>query len=72
MKIRRSLLLGIFVLGAGFAQFPANAVTLPAHFAADSAVMHVTFVKKDHHHKKKHFYKAHKHAHLHKHLKKKH
>ncbi len=75
MKIGRSLLLGTLILGAGFAQIPANAMTLPANIAADSAVTHVTFVKKDH--KKKHFYKTHKHAahkqaHLHKHLKKKH
>ncbi len=80
MKIGRSLLLGIFVLGAGFAQIPANAVTLHSKIGAGSAVTHVTFDKKDH--KKKHVYKthkysahkhlAHKQAHLHKHLKKKH
>lgn len=73
MKISLSVLLGAFVLSAGFAQTSAQAVTLPSKPHAERVVRHVNLPhEKTSHPRKVHkaYKHAHKHAHWHKHPKK--
>jgi len=66
MKIGLSVLLGTFVLSAGFAQTAAQAVTLPSKPHAERVLRHVNLPHEKTSHPRK-VHKAHKHAHKHVH-----
>jgi hypothetical protein len=66
MKIGLSVLLGTFVLSAGFAQTAAQAVTLPSKPHAEHVLRLVNLPHEKTSHPRK-VHKAHKHAHKHAH-----